>query len=425
MEKELSKKDFWLLTLVTYFSMVCQGFIDNARGFTSVIMRDYFGADYIAYGVYNGLCTAGYVVFAMIAAFMQPRYGFKTVFLCGFIGGLIGCLLTASATAYPLVIIYQFLAASGMGFNDVAPTSMASIIFTTHQATFFSIMNFFYGLGAVAGPSFSNVIYNWLPQYSFRGVYIAMSIVVALLSIYVIFCPFAVKYPPVDNKTPDTKNKLTTVGCLKNGMVWFFSIIVMLFEMGERAPSNWAGVYIKDVLKMDETVVANFNTLYYLIFSLMRFAGGFISDRIGYYLTMYIMLALTIVLYIAGFLIDGWGIWLLCATGICTSFYWPTFMCIVMNYFGDLSAIPISVILPLQALLQSIAQFPLGYINDTFGAEWAYRATPLFIFLALILIMVVQCIQRKKDAATKDLETGLLENPEKAAPEQTETVQSA
>ena len=96
-----------------------------------------------------------------------------------------------------------------------------------------------------------------------------------------------------------------------------------------------------------------------------------------------------------------------------------------MNSFGDLSAIPISVILPLQALLQSIAQFPLGYINDTFGAEWAYRATPLFIFLALILIMVVQCIQHKKDAATKDLETGLLENPEKAVAEQTESVQSA
>ncbi|KAK8794692.1 hypothetical protein WA158_001673 [Blastocystis sp. Blastoise] len=411
MVETLSKKNFWLLTMATYCGMICQGLIDNVKSITGPLIRDEFNVSYSEYAIFTSSGTFGYLIFAFIGAILQEKWGFKLVFILGFVGGLVGCLSTSFSNVYWLAILTQVLATMGMGFNDVAPTTLGSTIFTEHTATHISIMNFFYGIGATASPIYASWIYDMFRDASFRGIYIALCIPIAVLFIYIIFCPFAVNYPTKEDTSEDKVQHMTIGKCLLSPVVWYCALSLMMLEMVERAANNWFGLYMEDVYDIDPgSEGSKYITVMYLLFTIARLFGGFITDRIGNYAMIYIVLVGTIILFIIGFLLKENGLWVFASTGVFIGFFWPTYLCCIIHYFGNLAPIPVSIICPLQALLQSIAQFPLGYMNDKLGAEWAYKVTPGFGVVSIILIIIFQFMDIKKHKKSEDsTQTALLE----------------
>ncbi|KAK8805319.1 hypothetical protein WA158_001976 [Blastocystis sp. Blastoise] len=411
MVETLPKKNFWILTVAIYCGMICQGWIDNAKSITGPLIRDEFNVSYSEYAIFTSSGTFGYLIFAFIGALLQERWGFKLVLILGFAGGLIGCLSTSFSNAYWLAIVTQMLATMGVGFNDIACTTLGSTIFTEHTTAHISIINFFYGVGASASPLYAGWIYNMFRDASFRGIYIGLSIPIAILFIYVIFCPFIVNYPTKEDKSENKDEKMTTGKCLRSPMVWYCSLVLMMIAMVERATTNWLGLYIEDVYGIDPgTEGSKYVTAMYVLFTLARLFGGFITDKIGNYTMMYINLVGTILLFIIGFLLKENGLWAFSCTGIFTGLFWPGCICMFIHYFGNLAPIPISIICPIQSLLQSIAQFPLGYMNDKLGAEWAYKVTPGFGVISIILVIILQCLDIKKHKKSEDsTQTALLE----------------
>ena len=403
----LKKSQFWLLVFCAYGCMLGQGFVDNTRSVTYPMIRDDLNLTYTEYASLQSMAQFSYLVWSLGVAATLQLLGFKLVILCAFTISIIGCALTASASSYWIMFLFQFVACAGMGGLDDAPHALSSILFKKNTGLLILLLHSCYGLGAIIGPAFAGVVNKLIPQYSFRGIYIAMCVPLAVLALIILCVPFAIKKPKTDEQVEKHEGH-TVCTALLSGMVWMQALILVLMTTGERATSAWGGLYLEDVLHLDPTVEgAWFNSCFYICFTIARLLGGFLVDFFGAFTMEYIVLSLATIIFISGLLTGKIGIYILPFAGATVAFFWPTFIVTCMRYWKEDAAIPISCILPLQAFLGIFIQLLLGYLNTKLGPAAAYWSTVPVILLSLVLLIVFHLITLKKEK--KEVENLLTE----------------
>ncbi|KAK8805702.1 hypothetical protein WA158_002358 [Blastocystis sp. Blastoise] len=397
MAQEFTKTQFWVMTCICYLGLFLEGIVDNAKSITVPDMKEAFNANYTEFGVLNSIASISYVVCCVVATFLFPRITFKWTNILGYVTCVFGSIGVTFSGSFIWIIITMFFSTCFLGFADCTYTTVGTMIFTEHTATFMCIMNFFYGLGAILGPTLVTFVYSHF-ETRFRAFYFFTSITFGILALTQCFIPFAAKCPPKQEETINNKPKITVARSYIDPMVWLFSFTLMSLTQVERGAMMWGGLYLKDVLHLDPEVEGYwFNTLFYILFTVGRFIGGFIADRIGLVLFTYCIIIGCMIFLIIGFCLGTVGIWVLSITGLFAGLFWPTIMCLVMKYYGDLAPIPASVVLPITFILLSILQVILGLLNNYIGPEWAYRGSIFFLVIALCLVTVIrQCLHNKE-----------------------------
>ena len=392
--------------------MLGQGFIDNARSVTFPMMRDDLKLSYKQYGSLQSMSQFSYLVWSFAVAATLQKLGFKAVILLTFLISIIGCGITSLANGFLTLFLFQFLACAGMGGLDDAPHALSSLLFKKNTGILMLLLHSCYGLGAVIGPLFAHYIEELFPQYSFRGITLAMCVPLALLALIILCIPFAVKRP-ISEEQAANHTGLTVWKALASPIVWFQSVSLILMTTGERATSIWAGLYLEDVLHLDPAVEgAWFNSCFYVAFTVARLLGGLLVDWIGAFTTEYLVMSLAIVIFTVGLLAGKTGLYILPFAGCTVAFFWPTFIVICMRYWGENASVPISCILPIQGFLGIFVQYLLGWLNDTFGPSVAYWSTVPFIAMALVCVAINHLMvlkKEKKEKEGKDAEKALLE----------------
>ena len=409
MEKGITKAQYWSLVFCAYACMVGQGFIDNVRSVTYPMMKESLNLSYSQFGSLQSMAQFSYLLWSLSVAMTLQRFGFKAVILSAFLISTVGCLLTSTATNYWTLFLYQFLACAGMGGLDDAPHSMSSILFTNNTGILMLLLHSYYGLGAIIGPLFAGGINRRLPQYSFRGISLGMTVPLLLLALPILFIRFAINKPKTEEQEKNHEG-LTVGTALISPMVWLQAMILALMTTGERATSAWGGMYLRDVLHLDPTKEgAWFNSCFYVAFTLARLFGGFLVDWLGAFSMEYIVMSCAIIIFVVGLSIGKAGVYVLPFAGAMVAFFWPTFIVTCMRYWKEDAAVPISCILPMQASLGIPIQYVLGVLNDKFGPKVAYWSTVPMIATALILLIIYHLIVLKKEKREKE---ALLSNTE-------------
>ena len=116
------------------------------------------------------------------------------------------------------------------------------------------------------------------------------------------------------------------------------------------------------------------------------------------------------IIFMVGLSVGKTGLYILPFAGAFVAFFWPTFIVTCMRYWGADAAVPISVILPVQALLGIIIQLILGWLNDTFGHSCAYWSTVPVILAALVLFVFYHLMVLRKEKSEKQQNEQLLPN---------------
>ena len=407
MNSGLTKTQFWLLVSCAYMCMLGQGFLDNTRSVTFPMMRDDLNLSYKQYGSLQSMSQFSYLVWSFSVAASLQKLGFKFVIASAFVISIIGCAITAVAKDFWMLFFFQFIACAGLGALDDAPHALASVLFKKNTGILMLLLHSCYGLGAVIGPIFAHFFEKWMPQYSFRGITMAMCVPLALMTLYICCVPFAIKKPLSDEKKESSS--FTVWKALVSPMVWFQGLTLILMTTGERATSAWAGLYLEDVLHLDPAVEgAWFNSCFYIAFTVARLVGGFLVDWIGAFVTEYVIMVAAMIIFTVGLLAGKTGLYILPFAGCTVAFFWPTYICICMRYWGDNASIPVSCILPIESLIGIFIQYFLGWLNDRFGASVAYWSTVPFIGASLICVIINHLLVLKKEK--KEKEESLLKN---------------
>ena len=409
MDKSLTKTQFWLLLACAYACMVAQGLMDNVRSVTYPMMRDDLQLTFSQYGSLQSMVQLSYLFWSLAVAMTLQRFGFKAVILSTFIISIVGCWLTSGASNYWTLFLFQFLACAGIGGLDDAPHAISSVLFTRNTGILMLLLHSCYGIGAIIGPIFARFVNKQFPQYSFRGITAGITIPLLLLALFIACVPFAINKPKTEEQ--EKSHSGHTVGtALISPMVWLQALILTLMTTGERATSAWGGLYLEDVLHLDPAKEgAWFNACFYVAFTTARLLGGLLVDKFGAFTMEYIVMTGGMIIFAVGLSIGKAGIYVLPFAGAMVAFFWPTFIVTCMRYWKEDAAIPISCILPMQALISIPIQYLLGVLNDHVGPTCAYWSTVVVIAIAMLLLIAYHLIVLKKEKETKERE-GLLSN---------------
>ena len=409
MEGNLTKAQFWLMLSCAYVCMIAQGIMDNVRSVTYPMIRDDLKLTFSQYGSLQSMSQFSYLFWSLAVAMTLQTFGFKIVIIVTFLISIIGCWLTSTVHNYWTVFLFQFLMCAGLGGLDDAPHAISSILFTRNTGILMLLLHSCYGIGAIIGPIFARFIYKKFPQYSFRGITIGITVPLLIFAIFIVCVPFAIKKPKSEEQEKNHSGH-TVRTALISPMVWLQAIILSLMTLGERATSAWGGLYLEDVLHLDPAKEgAWFNACFYVAFTTARLFGGILVDKFGAFTMEYIVLTGGMIIFTVGLSIGKAGVYVLPFAGAMVAFFWPTFIITCMRYWKEDAAIPISCILPLQALISIPIQYILGVLNDHFGPACAYWSTVVVIAMATILLICYHKIVLNKEKKLSE-ENALLSN---------------
>ena len=156
-----------------------------------------------------------------------------------------------------------------------------------------------------------------------------------------------------------------------------------------------------------------------------RLLSGFLIEKLGYYVSLFSSLALTIVIYIVGFLCGANGRWVIPFTGYFIGILFPTYMCLLMQIFGDDSARVSSIVIFLSGATNGLMQLVIGYINEYIGNQWGFRCNIIYTLIPIILLYFVRMHAKKmhKEQKAQQEQSAQPASQEQNAQEPSKTVE--
>lgn len=396
-EKPISNLRFWLLTSVLFIGCIANGLVDTIRSVTFPLMKDDLNLNYSQYGMLVGMGQFTYLIWALAIAFGMEHWGFKGPFVVSFILSILGSIGTAYTRTFWIILVLQFFAACVTGTLDDGCSALAVILFKKYAAALFSLMTAMYGLGAFLGPLFADWVYAKYTSMSYRGVYIAICIPLAVMGIYTWVTPYAIKKPIKNEQETDSKETITVMSCLRSPLIWYLALLFFFLVVAERGTLNWGTMYVIDVLGLKEEDGAKLNSHFFLIYTIARIFGGVFADWMGAFTMLYVFISIGMILYIVGFAMGVAGLYVLPFTGAFVSLFYTAFIMVCKRYGKEQSSIMVSCLLPMQALIGMVGQWLFGVLNDKCGAKWAYWASVPACALALVMLIFFHVIVRKRE----------------------------
>ncbi len=398
---------------IIYVTMLVFGVVETVKSVALPAIKEEFGITYTETGGLISFAWFGYVVLCFVVTLFLQRFGIKNSILGGYVLIIGGCLLTLVAREYYLVMVALFMVHASFGFFEVGDNALAMKIFTTKTALLLSLMHFFYGLGAVIGPHVASAVMQSplvvaAGNGGWRWIYLVLGIPLVAVTLLVLLTRFGgnsrnAKQEQGGNAVMGTgtagagvetdidrvSQKLTFSKVLAIPSAWVFIAMLGLMEVVEFGAANWAPFYLRDVHGFDPEVQgAMFVSVFYILFTLSRLVGGFATEKAGYYRSMIACVGMTIVLYLAGFLLHVDGIWILACTGIFIAQFWILILAIAERKFKQEAAIVTSVIITMSGLINGLFQVVIGMTNEFIGDAWGYRSCLLYAAIVLVLGIV-------------------------------------
>ena len=182
------------------------GVVENARSVTFPLIKEVFNVPYDQYGLFNSWLGVAYILFCLVASFVSEKVSYKILIMIGYVLIAAGCLLTHFASTFLLTALIIFLIWMGFGFFEIGSNASSTLVFIEHQGTMMSLMHFFYGIGAVIGPSVAKWSLNTLGN-GFYSVYLCLGVIVAVLGLVSLFLPFRLPSVPRPAETSKSDRK--------------------------------------------------------------------------------------------------------------------------------------------------------------------------------------------------------------------------
>lgn len=198
----------------------------------------------------------------ILSRIMLPRFGFRAPFLLGLVLMAAGVGTVYSGTAW---LGFVSVAVYGLGLGLVIPTDnlMIAEISSGSRAAAVSLLNFFWGAGAVL----CSLLVGWAQTHQLVPVYLA-SITIVLLLLAVVMR--GLEFPRV-TQTSDASVQWRELA--RNPVIWLFATVFFLYPGAETAVGGWIGSYVTRI-GMKSAMGAMMPALFLAALTLGRGAGG-------------------------------------------------------------------------------------------------------------------------------------------------------
>ena len=196
---------------------------------------------------------------------MLARVGFRTVFLSGLLlmaAGASTLFLGTMSLGMASVAVY------GLGLGLIIPTTnlMAAEVTTGSRAAAVSLLNFFWGVGAVLG----SLLVAWAAKTQHVPLFLG-GVAVSLLVL-----TFAVRNLPFPPAHPTGGASLRWGAIARNPVTWLFAVVFFLYPGAETCVGGWIGSYVSQTGMGATAIAAMIPAFFYAALTAGRGVGGWL-----------------------------------------------------------------------------------------------------------------------------------------------------
>lgn len=384
MVKEKQRSVYATIVLI-FLLMIFNAVVDNARGIFIPLFKSDFSINDAQIGYMLTGSSIAYMLFTFLGGMLCERLGQKKVFLWGLFACTASLFMLSDTYSYIWLIAAMFILNIGLALISIAANTLVPVLLLSYQAVLMNITHFCYGLGSAAGQRVEGILVykgvNW------RTIYLICAMLFAFLFILVLIVDIPRTIP---KKADGRGEKHRIISLLKNKIVILYLFTLGFYVFAEAGTVNWFVNFIKKNYLYNEDKSSFYLSMFFLMFTLGRFLGGFIVEKFGYLKTVLYFLIMSIILYTTGIIAGEKGLFIIALAGFFFSITFPTVVLSISKVFKSEAPFASGIILTCSSFTSMVLNLLMGLLNVSIGTFRTFFMIPvsLLVSVASLLLLI-------------------------------------
>lgn len=205
------------------------------------------------------------------AGTLTDKLGPRPVLITGLVimsAGMVGVTFSRSL---PMMLASGLLAGLGHGAVDISVNLLAARVFQERSTAAVNLVNFFFGVGAVAGPAMASFTIN---RWNTGIPVIWVGVGILLLSI-----PFIAFFLLSPLAKPMKAVEVKREPFYRSPLLWIAGLILFLYVGAENGMGGWTGTYMQKTTAITADKAALVVSGFWMTLTLGRLIGAYLGTR--------------------------------------------------------------------------------------------------------------------------------------------------
>lgn len=395
------KKYIPLSFFVIFLGYLVFGLSENIKGPAIPQMQIDYGIDELQVGFLLAINSIGFLIACSFTGAFSSKVGIKLTSMLAFGTMAISGVFIYFSSNFAIFSVSYFIMYLGNGMLEIALAILAARIFTKNTGFMMNLSHFFYGLSSTAAPLMAAGLMGMTffggGELGWQGMYFFM------LSLCIIpMIPAFFSTLPVDKTT--THERLPIKMFLRDRVAWFIIIILSFGVIVELSIAGWLVNFLERSFQWSSAAASGMLSIFFLCFMIGRLLLGFITDKIGFMISIIVFSGLAGIATILATLLGPSGVWLYAAAGFGIAPVYPTVMALLAKRYPNGIDAAITVTVTVMGIVVVISNLFLGALIEFFkrwftsllgvemGLMRGFQAGFIFIGVCGLLCSVVSII---------------------------------
>lgn len=369
--------------VISFIAMFTIAIASGIRGLLVPNFMESFHVSSYQIGILFSLTTGVSVLGAFLTAPLCAKLGYKATILLGLAINTVSFYVTSLADNFTMFTLGYCLITLGITFAVTSLNTVITVIRVSFQAVLVNMIHFFFGLGITVSQKFGGDLvvtgYNWQDFFKGMAVIYLVGMVFVALATY----PNATVSGVSSGYREIPKLKYLVAICIALG----------LYVSAELQTGNWMINYLNKVYGYSEARAGIYAAVFFGTFSIGRFLGGFIAEKLGYVRSVNLFLVTASILFTVGILLGEQGLWVIALSGLFFSLIFPTVTLYVSDLFPKHKAEAISLLSTICNFLSLVSSFAIGYLNDLIGTQLAFWLIPVCLIGSAVMFILLKDVR--------------------------------
>jgi MFS family permease len=360
------KKYIPLSFLVIFLGYLVFGFSENIKGPAIPRMQKEYGIEELQVGFLLAINSIGFLIACSFTGVFSSKFGIKLTSLLAFGSMALSGAFIYFSSSFAFFSVSYFIMYLGNGMLEIALAILTARIFTKNTGLMMNLSHFFYGLSSTAAPMMAaglmGVTFFGDNELGWRGMYFFMLSLCMIPMIPTLFSKF-----PRDTTT--VENRIPLKLYLKDPVAWFIILILSFGVIAELSIAGWLVNFLERSYHWGSASASAMLSVFFLCFMLGRLLLGFVTDKIGFMISVIIFSALAGISTIIATLMGTSGVWLYAVSGFGIAPIYPTVMALLARRYPNGIDAAITVTVTIMGIGVVLGNFLMGALIE-FSKQW-------------------------------------------------------
>lgn len=371
MEKRKSGR---ILTAVNFMIlMAALGASDSLRGIFAPAFQEHFSLSGMELSVIIMVSYMGNLVFLCLGGKALDKYNRKRAAMGVTVIWMAALLLYIFTDNYYCLLVGMFFAMGTSTLLNTAINILTPTIFATAPGMMVNIFFFVQGIGTSGSQKLAGTVAE---SY---GAFKLVNLILAAMGLVSLLLLWRADIPDVRESRREEHSAGTAfLDAVKQNGFWLLVLIFGLYFIGEHGIMNWLVSYGTHALGLEVSRAATCLSGFYGGITIGRLLLAPVVAKAGAFRSIRLFGGVGTVLFVAGLLTGGRGLWLLSLSGLAVSIVYPTLVYLVRYIY------PVQMLgVGLGAVISTATLFDIGFnvlfgrMIDVAGYQTSFLVIPL------------------------------------------------